>query len=160
MLQEQDDKSPGPVQNKRSVTMKGLSKEVKSAIIIGIVIVLLLVLGIIYGQREKTEVADAPTTTVSEVAETTAAAEEATTAAPETTTSANVTVPAGATVAQDANGNWALMNNGATVSSFTGIAQNEYGNWYIENGVVNFNFSGKVVFNGVTYDIENGKVVS
>ena len=143
MLQEQDDKSPGPVQNKRSVTMKGLSKEVKSAIIIGIVIVLLLILGIIYGQREKTEVADAPTTTVSEVAETTAAAEEATTAAPETTTSANVTVPAG-----------------ATVSSFTGIAQNEYGNWYIENGVVNFGFSGKVVFNGVTYDIENGKVVS
>ncbi len=71
MLQEQDDKSPGPVQNKRSVTMKGLSKEVKSAIIIGIVIVLLLILGIIYGQREKTEVADAPTTTVSEVAETT-----------------------------------------------------------------------------------------
>ena len=57
--------------------MKGLSKEVKSAIIIGIVIVLLLILGIIYGQREKTEVADAPTTTVSEVAETTAAAEEA-----------------------------------------------------------------------------------
>ncbi|MBQ8083196.1 MAG: hypothetical protein IJ241_03330 [Clostridia bacterium] len=139
--------------------MKGLSKEVKSAIIIGIVIVLPLVLGIIYGQKEKTEVADTPTTTVTEVAdETTTAA--ATTAAPETTTSANVTVPAGATVAQDANGNWALMNNGATVNTFTGIAQNEYGNWYIENGVVNFNFSGKVVFNGVTYDIENGKVVS
>ena len=79
--------------------MKGLSKEVKSAIIIGIVIVLLLILGIIYGQKEKTEVADTPTTTVSEVAEsTTAAAAESTTAAPETTTSANVTVPAGAWV--------------------------------------------------------------
>ena len=87
--------------------MKGLSKEVKSAIIIGVVIVLLLILGIIYGQKEKTEVADTPTTTVSEVAEsTTAAAAESTTAAPETTTSANVTVPAGATVQQDANGNW------------------------------------------------------
>ena len=139
--------------------MKGLSKEVKSAIIIGIVIVLLLILGIIYGQKEKTEVADAPTTTVAAVEETTAAAEE-TTAAPETTTSANVTVPAGATVAQDANGNWALMSNGATQTGFTGIASNDFGNWYIENGVVNFNFSGKVVFNGVTYDIENGKVVS
>ena len=122
---------------------------------------LLLSLGIIYGQKEKTEVADTPTTTVSEVAEsTTAAAAESTTAAPETTTSANVTVPAGATVQQDANGNWALMNNGATVNTFTGIASNDFGNWYIENGVVNFNFSGKVVFNGVTYDIENGKVVS
>ena len=141
--------------------MKGLSKEVKSAIIIGVVIVLLLILGIIYGQKEKTDVADTPTTTVSEVAEsTTAAAAESTTAAPETTTSANVTVPAGATVQQDANGNWALMNNGATVNTFTGIASNDFGNWYIENGVVNFNFSGKVVFNGVTYDIENGKVVS
>lgn len=139
--------------------MKGLSKEVKSAIIIGIVIVLLLILGIIYGQKEKTEVADAPTTTVAAVEETTAAAEE-TTVAPETTTSANVTVPAGATVAQDANGNWALMSNGATQTGFTGIASNDFGNWYIENGVVNFNFSGKVVFNGVTYDIENGKVVS
>lgn len=139
--------------------MKGLSKEVKSAIIIGIVIVLLLILGIIYGQKEKTEVADAPTTTVAAVEETTAAEEE-TTAAPETTTSANVTVPAGATVAQDANGNWALMSNGATQTGFTGIASNDFGNWYIENGVVNFNFSGKVVFNGVTYDIENGKVVS
>lgn len=140
--------------------MKGLSKEVKSAIIIGIVIVLLLILGVVYGQKEKTEVADAPATTVAAVEEETTAAAETTTAAAETTTSANVTVPAGATVAQDANGNWALMNNGATVNTFTGIASNDFGNWYVENGVVNFNFTGKVVFNGVTYDIENGKVVS
>lgn len=142
--------------------MKGLSKEVKSAIIIGIVIVLLLILGIIYGQKEKTEVADAPTTTVAAVEETTAAAEETTAAATTAaaTTSANVTVPAGATVTKDANGNWALINNGATVNTFTGIASNDYGTWYIENGLVNFNFSGKVVFNGVTYDIENGKVVN
>lgn len=141
--------------------MKGLSKEVKSAIIIGIVIVLLLVLGIIYGQKEKTEVADAPTTTVAAVEETTAeATTAAATTAAATTTSANVTVPAGATVAKDANGTWALMNNGSVVNGFTGIADNSYGKWYVENGYCNFDFSGKVVFNGVTYDIENGKVVS
>lgn len=141
--------------------MKGLSKEVKSAIIIGIVIVLLLVLGIIYGQREKSEVADAPTTTVAAVEESTAeATTAAATTAAATTTSANVTIPAGATVAKDANGKWALVQNGNAVTGFTGIADNNLGKWYIENGMVNFDFSGKVVFNGVTYDIENGKVVS
>lgn len=141
--------------------MKGLSKEVKSAIIIGIVIVLLLVLGIIYGQKEKTEVADtAVTTTVAAVEEETTAAAETTTAAAETTTSAQVTVPAGATVAKDGSGNWALLKDGAAQTGFTGIADNDLGKWYVENGYVNFNFSGKVVFNGVTYDIENGKVVS
>lgn len=140
--------------------MKGLSKEVKSAIIIGIVIVLLLILGIIYGQKEKTEVADTPTTTVSEVAETTTAAAETTTAAEATTTtSAQVTVPAGATVAKAADGRWALVKDGAVVNNFTGIATNDLGTWYVENGYCNFGFSGKVVFNGVTYDIENGKVV-
>lgn len=139
--------------------MKGLSKEVKSAIIIGIVIVLLLVLGIIYGQKEKSEVADtAPTTTVAAVEETTAAPETTTVTVVETTTSAQVTVPAGATVAKDANGNWALLQNGSAVTGFTGVAENSYGKWYVENGYVNFNFSGKVVFNGVTYDVENGKV--
>ena len=140
--------------------MKGLSKEVKSAIIIGAVILLLLILGIIYGQKEKTEVADAPTTTVAAVEETTAAAEEATTAAPETTTSANVTIPAGASVSKIADGKWALMQNGSPVTSFTGVASNDNGTWYLENGYVNFNFSGKVVFNGVTYDVENGRVVN
>lgn len=144
--------------------MKGLSKEVKSAIIIGVVIVLLLVLGIIYGQKEKTEVVDssAVTTTTAAVAEesTTAAAETTTVTTVQTTTSANVTVPAGATVAKAADGSWALLNNNAVVDNFTGIAQNDLGNWYIENGKVNFGFSGKVVFNGVTYDVENGKVVT
>lgn len=138
--------------------MKGLSKEVKSAIIIGIVILLLLVLGIIYGQKEKTEVADTPTTTVTEVAEETTAAAETTTAAAETTTSAQVTVPEGATLTKIGDLNWELQKDGAKVASFTGIAENGNGKWYVENGAVNFGFSGKVVFNGVTYDIENGKV--
>ena len=143
--------------------MKGLSKEVKSAIIIGIVILALLILGIIYGQKEKTEVADAPTTTVSEVAEetTTAAAETtAATTVAETTTSANVTVPAGAAVTKASDGKWALVQNGSVVNAFTGIAKNDLGTWYVENGYVNFDFSGKVVFNGVTYDVENGKIVN
>lgn len=138
--------------------MKGLSKEVKSAIIIGIVIVLLLILGIIYGQKEKTEVVETPTTTVTEVAETTTAAPETTTAVAETTTSAQVTVPAGAALVKIADGNWELQQNGTKVDSFTGIVENNFGKWYVENGAVNFGFSGKVVFNGVTYDIENGKV--
>lgn len=144
--------------------MKGLSKEVKSAIIIGVVIVVLLILGIVYGQKEKTEVADTPATTVSTTAETTAATTATTaptTTAAATVTSANVTVPADATVKQDAQGNWALIkNDGTTVTDFTGIAKNNLGEWYVENGVVNFNFSGKVVFNGATYNVEGGKVVS
>ncbi len=140
--------------------MKGLSKEVKSAIIIGIVILLLLILGIIYGQREKTEVADAPTTAVTEITEEATTAAPETTTAAETTTSANVTVPAGANVAKGADGKWALINNGTVVSDFTGIAKNDLGTWYVQNGLVDFGFSGKVVFNGVTYDVENGKVVN
>ena len=110
--------------------MKGLSKEVKSAIIIGVVIVLLLILGIIYGQKEKTEVADTPTTTVSEVAEsTTAAAAESTTAAPETTTSAKD----------------CIQNSGF------GLVSDQRNLWPYTNP-----YTGK----DYTYDIENGKVVS
>ena len=159
MSQEQDGRN-SVLQNKRSVIMKGLSKEVKSAIIIGIVIVLLLVLGIIYGQKEKTEVAETPTTTVTEITEETTVAPETTTVtvAAETTTSAQVTVPEGAALTKIADGNWELQKDGAKVGNFTGIAENNFGKWYVENGSVNFGFSGKVVFNGVTYDVENGKV--
>lgn len=43
---------------------------------------------------------------------------------------------------------------------FTGIASDGTNEWYVENGYVNYNFSGKVVFQGNTYDIENGRVVN
>lgn len=143
--------------------MKGLSKEVKSAIIIGVVIVLLLVLGIIYGQKQKDNVAETSTVTTTVAVEEETTAAETTTAAAETTTVANttsatVTIPASATVAKASDGRWALLNNGTVMEDITGIAKNDMGQWYIEKGYVNFNFTGKVVFNGVTYDIENGKV--
>ena len=44
MLQEQDDNSPGPVQNKRSVTMKGISKKA----IYGIVCIVVLIIVVIF----------------------------------------------------------------------------------------------------------------
>lgn len=144
--------------------MKGLSKEVKSAIIIGVVIVLLLILGIIYGQKEKTEVnSSAVTTTVAAVEEetTTAAAVEETTTvtvSAQTTTTSEIRVPDGAVVAKNSEGKWALLKDNEVVTGYTGIAKNDYGTWYVENGYVNFDFTGKVVFNNVTYDIENGKV--
>ncbi len=54
----------------------------------------------------------------------------------------------------------AKFADGQLESRFTGIASDGSAEWYVENGVVNYNFSGKVVFEGNTYDIEDGKVVN
>lgn len=39
---------------------------------------------------------------------------------------------------------------------FHGIAANEHGRWYLENGKVDFSKNGVVVFDGVTYRVEQG----
>lgn len=58
-------------------------------------------------------------------------------------------------------GKWALVKKGVVNTDFTGIAENEYGLWYIENGYVNFNFSGTLEDgNGNSYTVEKGKVVN
>ena len=48
--------------------------------------------------------------------------------------------------------------NGKFNIAYTGIAKNEYGKWYMQNGVLDRTFSGKVVIGEVTYNIVNGKV--
>lgn len=65
----------------------------------------------------------------------------------------------GAYLTENAEGDLVLMNDGSVINFFTGIFTNDEGGWYVENGVVNFHFTGKVFFGGITYDIENGKVV-
>ena len=53
----------------------------------------------------------------------------------------------------------ARFKDGQLAFSFTGISSDGVDEWYVENGVVNYYFSGKVVFQGNTYDVVNGKVV-
>ncbi len=65
----------------------------------------------------------------------------------------------GTQLRQDSNGDWCLYQNGSINTDFTGIASNDSGSWYVQQGKVNFNFSGQIVYNGTTYNIENGKVV-
>lgn len=56
------------------------------------------------------------------------------------------------------NGKWIYVMNGKFNIAYTGIAKNEYGKWYMQNGVLDRTFSGKVVIGEVTYNIVNGKV--
>ncbi len=120
-----------------------LSKNTLTAIILGAVLVLLLIMGIAIGENEKT----AEETTVSTTTSTTAS-----------TTQAPIDyVPAGATV-ESVNDTWGLYKDGVLVSNFTGIAPNAYGEWYIVNGLVDFSFSGTIDYKGKPYAIKEGKV--
>lgn len=121
-----------------------LSKNTLTAIILGAVLVLLLIMGIAIGENEKT----AEETTVSTTTSTTAS-----------TTQAPIDyVPAGATV-ESVNDTWGLYKDGVLVSNFTGIAPNAYGEWYIVNGLVDFSFSGTKTYKGKPYAIKEGKVI-
>ena len=51
---------------------------------------------------------------------------------------------------------WWKITNGAVDFGFHGIAANEHGRWYLENGKVDFSKNGVVVFDGVTYRVEQG----
>lgn len=107
--------------------------------------------------QEITTSSDILTSTQAVVVEATTAP-MSTTTSPALTTSDPVVAAANGTVTQQADGRWAFINNGVVDTNFTGVASNQSGSWYIENGYVNFNFSGKVVFDGITYDVENGRV--
>lgn len=64
-------------------------------------------------------------------------------------------------VIETAPGRWALVKEGVVNTDFTGVAENENGIWYLENGYVNFNFSGTLTDGkGTAYTIEKGQVVS
>lgn len=105
-----------------------------------------------YSQAEQTPVISTTTATTSTTTVTSTTTEV-------TTASATLLIPEGAVVS-DEGGKWGLYLNGALVDTFTGVASNENGSWYISNGLVDFGFSGKIVFGGITYDVENGKVIA
>lgn len=63
-------------------------------------------------------------------------------------------------VKQTDNGQWALVKGDMVNTDFTGIAENQYGLWYVENGYVNFDFSGTLSDDDTTFVVEKGKVVS
>ncbi len=55
---------------------------------------------------------------------------------------------------------WWYLNGGKVNFSFTGIASNNHGTWYVKNGKVNFDYTSKVKYNGKTYYVTNGKVIT
>lgn len=57
------------------------------------------------------------------------------------------------------DGRWALMDGDKVETDFTGVAENEHGLWYIEDGYVDFDFSGTLEDDTMVYTVENGKVV-
>ena len=67
-------------------------------------------------------------------------------------------IPEGSSV-QQIDGAWGLYKDNSIVLSYNGLADNEYGTWVIENGLVNFSFSGMYSWGGKDYIIKDGKVV-
>lgn len=79
----------------------------------------------------------------------------------ETTAKANNetdVVPEGAVVENGSQG-WGLYKDGELVANFTGLAENNLGTWYCKFGLVDFKYNGTYTKDGVTYNIEGGKVV-
>ena len=54
---------------------------------------------------------------------------------------------------------WKTTNSKVTFKE-TGIFRNKYGKWYCKNSKVDFSKNGKVQYNGVTYNVKDGKVVA
>ena len=52
---------------------------------------------------------------------------------------------------------WWRIEGGKVNFDFTGVASNENGEFYIENGKVDFSRNGSYVYNGVRYNIVNGR---
>ena len=52
---------------------------------------------------------------------------------------------------------WWRIEGGKVNFDFTGVASNENGEFYIENGKVDFSKNGSYVYNGVRYNIVNGR---
>ncbi len=70
-----------------------------------------------------------------------------------------VTLPKTTTTVMQINNIWRYVENGRVNYNYTGIGTNEYGTWYIKDGRVNFDYTGNYTnSNGKTYIIENSKV--
>ncbi|MBR1704331.1 MAG: Ltp family lipoprotein [Clostridia bacterium] len=76
----------------------------------------------------------------------------------ETITARNVVPPEAAEVRKGENGKWALYNGNQILTTYNGIASNENGTWYINNGFVDFNYTGYLKVNGATYMVNKGRV--
>lgn len=66
-------------------------------------------------------------------------------------------LPEGAEVKQGENG-WGVYQYDALVRSYNGIASNNLGTWFINDGLVDFKYTGYVIVNGATYKVTEGKV--
>ncbi len=117
-----------------------MSKVIKENIIIYAVVLLLLLVAIIYGVNRSplTEEAES-TTNLSVEASVVSQAEEP-------------------IVKQNDSGQWAVYRGESIDYGFTGIASNDLGDWYIQNGFVDFSFTGPVTYNNNVYSIVDGKV--
>lgn len=59
------------------------------------------------------------------------------------------------------DGKWLYFTAGRVDTSFTGIASyGDSGEWYVLDGEVQVSNSGTITLDGVTYNLENGKVIS
>ena len=57
----------------------------------------------------------------------------------------------------DNNSNgWWRIENGKVNFNFTGVASNQNGDWYLSNGKVDFNYNGTVTYDGKLYQVVNG----
>lgn len=127
----------------------------KKLLIITVLLAFLFaILGIMSIVEKRQEAQTEVTSTTSKTVSTTSTS---TVAPTETTTTVISVVPEGAVV-ESRNGTWGLYKDGLLIPNFTGIAANEYGEWYLENGLVNFKYSGSFSSNGKSYTIVNGQV--
>ena len=55
--------------------------------------------------------------------------------------------------------NWWRIENGKVNFGFTGLANNTNDWWYLQGGKVNFSYNGNVRWNGRTYRVRGGKVM-
>ena len=56
------------------------------------------------------------------------------------------------------NNNWWYVENGTINKEFEGLVEYNYDLWYISEGKYDSSYNGSYYFDGVTYELENGKV--
>lgn len=117
-----------------------MSKVIKENIIIYAIVLILLLVAIIYGVNHSPLTEEAESTT---------------NLSAETSVVQQTEEP---TVKQTDSGQWAACRGETIDYSFTGIASNDLGSWYIQNGFVDFSFTGPVTYNNNVYNIVDGKV--
>lgn len=108
--------------------------------------------------KTKVEVTEKSTESIETTSSTVSSTKTTSKTQTSTTTKADTTLQ-NYFVKEGTDGSWYAYNGDAVAVEFTGVASNAYGSWYIRQGKVDFDFSGKIDFNGKTYNIEKGKVI-